>query len=313
MTQCLNSTQQKNPCAAIDITLFGKYRFQIISFGFHFVRESRPMRFLWRKNFFRTAIPATLALGIAGCMLAWIPYERESRIISKISSVAGLVEMEQYDPDWVLKSFGPLQVFDRARRVVLRDRAVSEDLLKDIGTMTNLEVLDLHNTCTTDAGLRHLTRLKRLQVLRLEFTDVTDEGLVVLNELPNLQVLHLDKTRITDAGLVNIRNLKELKVLHLNGTRIGDAGLEHLRDLHNLTWLSLDNTCVGDSGLAVIKSFESLHELDLECTRITREGFDDLKGMHHLQSLALFGTQIRRDGRNELRESLPNCHVSPLP
>ena len=266
------------------------------------------MRQFLRRHFLRIAIATTVVIAIVCFLCVWIPYQHDQRVFQQISDVNGVVEFERYDPDWLLTSFHVhLMVFDRIRRVNLRGKQVTDELLRAVGTLQNLEVLDLQNTATTDAGMKHLADLNRLHVLRLELTQVTDEGLKSLQRLTNLQVLHLDKTPITDTGLKNLRGLINLRVLHLNATKIGDRGLTHLEGLHHLKWLSLDNTLVGNGGLPVLKSMPNLNELDLECTRITPAGLDDLKAMRGLESLSLFGTRIHGREREELRSALPNC------
>jgi len=58
---------------------------------------------------------------------------------------------------------------------------------------------------TTDEGLKELKELTNLQTLSLADTKVTDKGLKELKELKNLTELNLSLTPVTDAGL------KELK------------------------------------------------------------------------------------------------------
>ena len=124
------------------------------------------MRQFLRRYSVRIVIAATL-VALGGGLRVWIPYERELRICERIEAIKGIVEYERYRPDWPLTYFDvPLVVFDRIRLVNLRDKPVTEELLRDVGNLSNLEFLDLHNTATTDAGLKHLSQLKRLQVLR---------------------------------------------------------------------------------------------------------------------------------------------------
>ena len=70
----------------------------------------------------------------------------------------------------------------------------------------------------TDDDLKHLEGLGQLQQLLLVGTKCTDRGLEHLKELAQLRDLSLEDTRITDAGLEHLQGLSQLQLLSLEGT-----------------------------------------------------------------------------------------------
>jgi hypothetical protein len=99
-------------------------------------------------------------------------------------------------------------------RLTLRTPTVSDDGLKPIGRLVNLQELDL--SCNiTDNGLRHIRSLTNLQKLTLE-GDVTDEGMQHLGSLTSLRELVL-RCRVTDAGMPHLTRLENLEMLDCQG------------------------------------------------------------------------------------------------
>jgi len=95
-----------------------------------------------------------------------------------------------------------------------------------LGTLTNLEILDLSFTKVTD--LTPLNGLPNLRVLCLQNTKVTD--LTPLQGLPNLRSLYLQNVEVTD--LTPLKGLKYLGYLDLRNTKVTD--LTPLEDLPKL-------------------------------------------------------------------------------
>ena len=71
----------------------------------------------------------------------------------------------------------------------LRGTRITDDGLKNLSGLTNLEKLDLAETDITDAGLRHLMGLSSLKNLDLTGTRVTAEGVAMLKRaIPNVTI-----------------------------------------------------------------------------------------------------------------------------
>jgi hypothetical protein len=145
--------------------------------------------------------------------------------------------------------------FHRVVAVTLRATKVTDDDLKLLALLPNLENLDLSETQTSSAGLAHLKGLKNLRVLCLWKTPVDDDGLEHLKDLTKMWLLILDETRITDAGLIHLKKMTELENwLGLAGTGVTDEGLVHLEGLVKLKSLNLRNTRVTEGGFKVLRT-----------------------------------------------------------
>ncbi len=70
--------------------------------------------------------------------------------------------------------------------------------------MTQLTSLSLDSTGITDDGLKHLSGLKNLQYLYLDSTSVTDAGMKHLTGLTELRVLSAPN-QITQAGIDELK------------------------------------------------------------------------------------------------------------
>lgn len=86
--------------------------------------------------------------------------------------------------------------------------------------------LNLRETQTTDEGLRYLAALTNLERLHLERTGVGDGGMAHLKGLHRLEYLNLYGTRISDTGLLQLAPLKSLSQLFVWETGVTDRGCE---------------------------------------------------------------------------------------
>jgi hypothetical protein len=108
--------------------------------------------------------------------------ERDLGILARLPHLRSLRLGRTRDPRWIVDQ-EPLHRGDA--------------LMPIIGTLTNLEDLDLAGSDVTDAGLPALAGLTRLRFLDLSETRITDAGLAVLAGLPALETLTLDGTKVT--------------------------------------------------------------------------------------------------------------------
>lgn len=200
------------------------------------------------------------------------------------------------------------------------ETVVNDRALMVIARFQKLKNLDLRSNPITDDGLRHLKSLHQLEVLILDATKVSGSGIVYLKELPKLNTIsfgsYQDGAPIDDDGLEVICQLPQLTRLILNGTDITDEGLKHLSAIEGLEELSLDHTRVTESGLASLIGMKRLRSLGFQKTmpppqgrsslgdkaaellsqiptleevsgswRLTQTGFENLAKMKNLKSL----------------------------
>jgi Leucine-rich repeat (LRR) protein len=96
---------------------------------------------------------------------------------------------------------------------------------------TDVARLDLSHTKVTDDGLRYLKALPNLNILALSGTEVTDLGLKErVAQLGNLHTLSLSETKVTNKGLEYLEGLNNLQLLDVSFTRVTDEGVADLLD-----------------------------------------------------------------------------------
>ena len=71
----------------------------------------------------------------------------------------------------------------------------------DLGKVTSLNLSD---TKITDEGLKEVAKLQQIELLYLERTQITDAGLMEVAKLQKLSGLDLTGTKTTDAGLAEV-------------------------------------------------------------------------------------------------------------
>ncbi len=103
-------------------------------------------------------------------------------------------------------------------------RTWQEGLIAELPAPAVAFALDLSPSRVTDESLKGLAMLKNLQLLNLDNTRVGDAGIKELTGLKGLRALNLHNTNLTDAGLKDLAELKNLASVDLNGVRVsGDA------------------------------------------------------------------------------------------
>lgn len=86
---------------------------------------------------------------------------------------------------------------------------VTEEGMKSVAKLTNLEVLYLYGVKIGDKGLSHLTGLKKLQAINLERTSITDKGLEYLKAFPSLKWIYVSPfpgESVTQRGIDRLRS-----------------------------------------------------------------------------------------------------------
>lgn len=195
---------------------------------------------------------------------------------------------------------------------------VTDDLtdegLKEVAKLQQLEALGLAWTPITDAGLKEVAKLRKLTELALHSNNITDAGLKELSKMKQLKSLYLtDCKQITDAGLKELAKMQKLRGLSLEGTKITDAGLKELAKLKQLEGLSLNDTQITDAGLKEIAKLKQLEYLGLTNNKITDVGLAEVTKLRKLTELELEGTQVTKAGVAELKKALPKCKIFSNP
>ena len=214
------------------------------------------------------------------------------------------------------------------------DPQITNEGLKSVGQLVNLESLALCVPRITGAGMAHLDGLKHLKFLCLTRSEVGDDGMRSVGGHTTLQRLDLGR-HVTRKGLdelVRLTSLDELKInrylkdddlipigqmTNLGSLRSGpalyvtDEGLRHIKTLTRLRSLDLTEARkVTDEGMAYVAQMTGLETLVLN-QRIGDAGIAHLSTLTNLKDLDLTGSKISDSGLRKLT-SLPQLRSLSL-
>lgn len=100
----------------------------------------------------------------------------------------------------------------------LGDTELTDESLKKISLLSNLEKLWLNNNKITDAGMSSLIGLKNLSYLNVSHTGITINGLKQLSSLPNLNSLYASGTAISPSDLASLKMENAKKKIYISDT-----------------------------------------------------------------------------------------------
>jgi len=196
---------------------------------------------------------------------------------------------------------------------------LTDDALRSLGCLSQLERLTISGGQYTAAGFKHLVGLRHLKHLGLvswhrghslprstdplvtwlgseRAIEVTDEDLAEIGKLTGLERLRLASTRITDVGLAHLAALTNLKLLEVGATHVTSAGFAHLSRLKNLKQVKLYCPGLSDDGLRFVAEWRQLQCLELYATTIDGSGFQHFAPDSQIASVFIFeGPNITDD------------------
>lgn len=205
---------------------------------------------------------------------------------------------------------------------ILECKGVSDDMMKEIAKLKNLEELELLGVSVSDKGLAHLADHPKLKTVMLSNTKVDGSGLAHLNSVVNLE---LRGAAVTVAGAQTIVKLANLETLSIHCSKIkmtdfadlkGMTGLRELdcertpsgkgvgavvATIPNLESLKVGGIGLDDSELAEIGKISSLKVLDLSQAELTDDGLLHISELVDLERLYLGGcTSVSDEGLKQL-------------
>lgn len=139
------------------------------------------------------------------------------------SLALGLAKAGDIEPLEKLSALTHLTLSNDGRAEVL-----TNDQLKHVAALKNLDGLVIHGLVVNDEGIAHLAGLGRLTKLEIRDSLITDEGMASVAKLEQLEHLQLSAP-ISDRGLEHLAKLKSLKALYLSASDVTDEGLDRLR------------------------------------------------------------------------------------
>jgi hypothetical protein len=143
----------------------------------------------------------------------------------------------------------------RERRITGLDASgfMTDAILARVADLEHVTSLHLGGSrALTDEGLRHLARMPQLQTLDLSGCQVSDRGLEVLRQLPHLRRFQVCWRReVTDAGAANLAACDALESVDLMGTLTGDGAIRALAGKSRLRRFKSGRE-VTDAGIALL-------------------------------------------------------------
>ena len=199
----------------------------------------------------------------------------------------------------------PLTELKRLRAVRLGGTAVTDEALKTIGQLSNLEDLDLRECGISDDGLAALSQLNKLKALRLSgksgACSVSDDGMVHVAKLKNLKVLAIDYLWVSEDGVNAFLGLDNLQELYMAETTIGNESVELFAKFPNLKKLRLARNQIDATGVANLPKIQLLEELDLsECAQLFDDAMGPLAELKNLKKLILWRVNISDVGVSDV-------------
>jgi len=248
-------------------------------------------------------------------------------IAAATKAARGAIVFEAGGPQWLRDLIGAdaLQLLDRLTSIDLNDRQnpkakdyrrnealvdawldrladlpdlISLDLantsmegpgLKVVGTLKNLERLNLTLTPVTDGHLEHLGGLTKLRVISFASGKCTGEGFRFLANLGQLENVNFHYTPVNDAGLAGfgaVTSIERLEIVHCHFT---DAGAPHLAKLVNLERLQIGSLEATGATIKHLTALKKLRELDLHDNQATAEGVRNASEISALRVLRIHG------------------------
>ncbi len=214
--------------------------------------------------------------------------------------------------------------FKNLRRLSLISTELTEDGLKLVGQMQNLEELMLPFESMGGGELAQLRGLKRLRVLSVSQVlaegdelkhlaalpeleelhlsgNISEDGLQALKPNGRLRVLSLMSTRpFNDVSLATVALHKELQDLQILTGEFSVQGLKHLSTLPKLKILKISNMNLREGDIAAGNELAELEVLWMYGGSLGDSGLEFLGDGGKLRELSLGGTSVSDAGLEEI-------------
>lgn len=262
-----------------------------------------------------------LAITLCGIWLGFRLYlaRTQHAAVKAIQAAGGDVEYQnvkrpfvdnRYPPklSWLDTQLG-IDFFHDVEQVQLSGPAADNELLEKVGALSGVRQLWISNhPQITDEGMKHVKGLHNLESVGLLSTEITDAGILHLSSLPKIKTLDLAGSPITDRGLEHLAKLQSLESLHLMGAEISDAGMEHVARLSSLRELQLHETSVTDAGIGRLADLPNLEALKLP-EAFTDDGVKYLVKMKKLKVVFAAKSRLSAAAQAEVTTAIPGISL----
>jgi WD40 repeat protein/Leucine-rich repeat (LRR) protein len=195
----------------------------------------------------------------------------------------------------------------------LGSKNVTDDSLKHLRKLTNLEQLSLFNTRVTGTGFEHLKGLPKLRELCFggHREPITDASFQHLKGLTNLEKLVIVFGEVSGPALEHLEELPRLESLRFICSSLSDGSLKRLKGVASLRELGLyavpEYGSTGSRpGFEDLQALSQLRRLEIgpflrAGPRFSDSDLEHVKGLSDLESLHLFGNQVTASGLEHLK------------
>jgi internalin A len=186
-----------------------------------------------------------------------------------------------------------------------RGPRIDDSGMRYLSRCIGLRELYLRETAVTDKGLLQVGELPQVWSLLLDDTNVSDVGCVALAGMPQLSLLSLCRTLVSGHGLAAVRD-NEHFTLYLEETPVTDAGVIAFAErFSNLKLISLSQTDVGDAAAFALAKLQRLNEVRLSGTKLTQEGLAAFTGHQNLEAIHVEGCSLSKQAVRQLKKASP--------
>ncbi len=203
---------------------------------------------------------------------------------------------------------GVTTVDGRVTRIYQRKMGLSGIVPSELGTLSELQYLNLANNKLTGEIPAELNGLANLLVLNLGSNELSGSLTPELGSLTKLQYLRLSGNQLTGTIPTELAKLTNLQHLSLSGNQLAGTIPTELAKLTNLRYLYLSGNQLTSPIPAELGNFANLEELSIDDNELTGPIPADLGNLASLEWLSLSNNRFTGPIPVELR-NLTNLEV----
>ena len=235
----------------------------------------------------------TTILGIGGYR-----YGQRKSLVRRIQKAGGDVTFQDR---WFLP---------RVEEAYLAGQDNADPLVQELWRFRSLKMLRIQSSFVSDESLRVLAGMKDLQELDLNWTSVSDAGIAHLTKLPNLKSIMFIKlnppfnkaychpSQLTDKTIEHLAKIPSLEKIIFWGSELGDADFAKLKSCENLKELWLIDSGLNNQTISGLRELKSLKYLDLSDNEIDDQAFAVFTKMTNLNYLSITRTKVSSEAAN---------------
>lgn len=210
----------------------------------------------------------------------------------------------------LLKKIDPTNIKNvrmRFTSLTPQEEVRGDELMRGIGALKNIEVLNISGSDISDKGMVGLVGLKKLRWVCLHNTLMTPKSLAPIATIQTIEDLDISAVNMSSADFSVLAGMPNLVHLSLSDCQISDSQLKSLAGCKRLNTLVLSgNTKITDKCLPYLLAIKSLAKLELVETGVSLYIVPKLKD---IRSVGLDEKIFSGMRPNVIRQHYPNVKV----